>query len=203
LHTAGLLLVLQVALSTGGTGADEHLLAGARSFREGRFDEALVEFRVAQTLGSPDASAYAGAALVKLDRPEEAIQSFGGGDEPGRDALIDYYRALACYEARLYLCADRLLAGVGERSGPRIADQAAKIRSGIAAELAAEPSRVAVDWYLARCSERNDAKRPILVAAYCREAAGLARRRKDQYGRAEAEAMLARLGRGSRAGSRQ
>lgn len=203
MHAAGFLLVLQVVLSTGGTGADEHLLAGARSFREGRFEEALVEFRVAQTLGSPDASAYAGAALVKLGRPEEAIQAFGGGEEPGRDALIDYYRALACYEARLYLCADRLLAGLGERSGPRIADQAAKIRSAITAELAEEPSRAAVDWYLARCSARNDATRPVLAVAYCREAAGLAGRRKDRYGRAAAEAMLARLGHGSRAGSRQ
>lgn len=203
MNTAGLLLVLQIALSTGGSGAGEHLLAGARSFREGRFEEALVEFRVAQNLGSPDALGYAGATLVKLGRPEEAIQAFGGGEEPGRDALMDYFRALACYEARLYLCADRLFAGVGERSGPRIAEQATKIRSDIAAELAQEPSREAVDWYLARCSAEQDARRPVLASAYCREAAGLASRRKDRYGRAQAEAAFARMEQKSRAGSQK
>ena len=42
----GLSLALAVAISAA-PGADEHLLAGARAFRDGHFDAALVEFRVA------------------------------------------------------------------------------------------------------------------------------------------------------------
>jgi tetratricopeptide (TPR) repeat protein len=193
LNTAGLVLFLGVTLSTGGTGADEHLLAGARSFREGRFDEALVEFRVAQNLGSRDAAGYVAASLVKLDRPEEAIEAFGGVEAPGRDALLDYYRALACYDARLYLCADRILAEVGERSGPRIAAQARKIRADVAAVLTPEPGQASIDWYLSICSARLQAGRAVLAQAYCREAAELSGRRKDAYRRSDAVALLARL----------
>ncbi|SRR6266542_1974716 len=183
-------LLLGLALTT--PGAEEHLVAGARHFREGRFDTALVEFRVAERLGAKEASGYAGASLVKLQRPEEALEAFGAAGAGG-DALLDYYRALACYDARLFLCADRILAAVGERSGPRIAGQARKMRADIAAALAQEPAQEAVDWYLGRCSAGADAQRPALAAAYCREAAGLADRRKDRYRRGDALAALATL----------
>jgi tetratricopeptide (TPR) repeat protein len=203
LHTAGLLLAIGITLGSGGTGADEHLLAGARAFREGRFEQALVEFSVAQGLGSQDAAPYAAASLVKLGRAEEAVEAFGGGDGPGRDALIDYYRAMACYQARLYVCADRILAGLGDRTGPRIAGQAVKVRAAIAAELAKEPSQTAVDWYHARCQAASDGRRPILAAAYCREAIALAERREDRYRRSEAAAKLAKMGDGSSPGAKR
>lgn len=191
--TAGLLLVLGISLSAGGTGADGHLLAGARAFREGRFDTALVEFRVAQALGSREAAAYAASALVKLDRPEEAVDAFGE-DELARDALLDYYQATACYQARLYACADRLLAGIGNRSGPRIAEQVAKVRGAIAAALAKEPTQGAIDWYLAKCAASAGAGRAVLAAAQCREAAALSERRSDRYRHGDATSSLARLG---------
>lgn len=186
-------ITLLVGLLLSASGADEHLLAGARHFREGRFDAALVEFRVAEQLGAAEARGYAGASLVKLQRPEEALEAFGATSEPGRDALLDYYRALACYDARLFLCSDRILAALGERSGPRIAEQARKIRAGIAVTLTQEPAQEAVDWYLGRCSAGVEAQRPVLAAAYCREAAGLADRRKDRYRRSDALAALATL----------
>ncbi len=185
-------IVLALSLSAGGSGADEHLLAGARLFRDGRFAEALVEFRVAQKLGAPEAGGYAGASLVKLDRPEEAIEAFGGVEGAGRDALLDYYRATACYEARLYLAADRILAEVGARSGPRVAEQSAKLRAEIATALAKEPSRAAIDWYLAQCAERRARGRTILADAYCHMAAALSARRADHYGAAQAAATPAR-----------
>jgi tetratricopeptide (TPR) repeat protein len=185
--TTGLLL-LGFVLSAGGTGADEHLLAGAGFFREGRFTEALVEFRVAGRLGAPEASAYAGAALVKLDRPEEAIEAFGGVDAPGRDAVLDYYRALAAFEARLYVAADRLLAAVADRSGPRIGSQAAALRARIAPVLAKEPERAAIDWYRARCAVLKEEGRTVLASAYCAEATSLAERRADRHGLGSADA---------------
>ncbi len=179
----------------GGPGADEHLLAGARLFRSERYGEALVEFRVAQRLGAEGAGGYAAASLVKLDRPEEALEAFAALDASGlaRDPLLDYYRALACYQARLYLCADRHLAEVGERTGPRIGAQVRKIRADIAALLAKEPSAAAIDWYHDRAGRTAEAGRAALAAAYYQEAAALAERRRDAHRRAEAVAALAQL----------
>ncbi len=100
---------------------------------------------------------------------------------------------IACYQARLHLCADRLLAGVGARSGPRIAEQAARARAAIASELAKEPPQPTIDWYLARCGERREAGRATLAAAFCQEALGLSERRADRYRMSEAATQLASL----------
>ncbi len=177
----------------GRTGADEHVLAGANLFRAERYGEALVEFRVAQRLGAADAAGYAAASLVKLGRSEEALEAFASIEGTARDPLLEYYRALACYQARLFLCADRFLAAVGERTGPRIGAQVRKIRGDIAALLAAEPSAAAIDWYHDRGSRAVAADHPVLAEAYYQEAVGLAERRRDRHRRAEALAALARL----------
>jgi tetratricopeptide (TPR) repeat protein len=170
---SGPIVALALLLTAGSSGAAEHLLAGARQFRAGRYAEALVEFRVAQRLGSAEASSYGGAALVKLGRYEEALEAFGGVEGTGPDALMDYYRAVAAYEARLYVAADRLLASVGERAGPKIAEQAARLRADIAAALRTAPPTSTTAWYLARCAELRGQKRDVLAAAYCREATDL------------------------------
>jgi hypothetical protein len=188
--------VLAVVWLAAGTGpADAHVLEGARLFRENRFAEALVEFRVAERLGAAEARAYAGAALVKLDRPEDALELFEGpgAPAPGAHPLLDYYHALACYGARLYRCADQLLATVGERTGPRIAEQARQIRRDIASALPAEPPADSVDWYLARAAERAAGGRTVLARAFAAEARALGAGRPDRHGVAQAEAVLAKL----------
>jgi hypothetical protein len=185
------LLTVAALVVSAGPAAGEHLLAGAGAFRDGRFDVALVEFRVAEKLGAPEASAYAGAALVKLGRPEEAVEAFAaspGGD----DELLEWYRAVACYDARLYLCADRVLAAV-DRSGPRITTEVRRLRAEIARVLAPEPTTASVDWYLSRCEARRAEGRAALATAYCREAADLGGRRPDRHGAARASAALAHL----------
>ncbi|HZZ82901.1 MAG TPA: hypothetical protein VFE30_00020 [Anaeromyxobacteraceae bacterium] len=179
---AALSLALSMSLSAGGAGAGEHLLAGAGLFREARYAEALVEFRVAQRLGAAEAAGYAGATLVQLGRPDEALEAFGGPDAPARDALLDYYRGLAAFDARLYLAADRALTSLGSRAGPRIAGQAARLRQEIATALSGEPPRTAVDWYLARCAEYRGQQREVLARAFCRESSELGARRADRYG---------------------
>src|SRR6516225_9338445 len=156
------------------TGAEEHLLAGARFFKEGRFAEALVEFRVAQKAGSEDALWYVGATLQKLGRCEEALEAFAAADPTSHDALLDYYRALACYDARLYLCADKLLASVRDRSGPRIAALVQEVRAKIAVALSGGPSTDAIDWYHQRAGEALGQGRKLLAAAYLEEAQALA-----------------------------
>jgi hypothetical protein len=183
---SGLVLLLGLTFSAGGPGADEHLLAGARAFREARYAEALVEFRVAQGLGAPDAARYAAVALVKLGRPEEAIEAFGGLDGHGPDALVDYYRAVAAFEARLYIAADRLLATIADRAGPRIGEQVARMRADIAGALKAEPTTAAIDWYLERRGAARAEGHLVLAAAHGREAVALSERRPDRYRHAEA-----------------
>jgi len=184
-----LALALLLAAGPAGPGADEHLLAGAQRFREGRFEEALVEFRVAARLGATGTEPYVASALVKLGRSEDAVELFGGDDAPGPDALIDYYRALACWGARLYGCADRLLAGVGDRSGPKVAEQAARLRAAIAAERRREPSQTAIDWYRGRCADEKRGGREALSKAYCREADELLARREGTSRRVAADGV--------------
>ena len=188
-------LISVVFLATGAPAADAHVLEGARLFRENRFPEALVEFRLADKLGSPDARGYAAAALVKLNRPEDALELFERPAAPasGADPLLDYYHARACYDLRLYLCADHLLAGVGSRTGPRIGDQAAQIRKDIATALPGEPAANVVGWYLKRSRDHAAGGRPVLARAFAREARDLGGRRADRQGVAEAEALLANL----------
>ena len=182
---------LVVATASGAVGED-HLLSGAQLFREGKFDRAYVEFSVAARLGAGgEASWYAAAALVKLKRSEEAIEAFAAAEQSApdaRDALLDYYRALACYDARLYSCARALLAGVIDQGGPRLDAQARAMSASISRLFAAQPATVALDWYHARGGEALRAGRPVLAAAYFEEAAALAVLRSDRYRLAEATA---------------
>jgi hypothetical protein len=188
-------IICMVYLATGAPAADAHVLEGARLFRENRFPEALVEFRMAERLGSPDARGYVAATLVKLSRPEDALELFErpGAALSGADPLLDYYHARACYDLRLYLCADDLLAGVGTRTGPRIGEQAQTIRRDIAAALKGEPAADAVSWYVKHARDHAGAGRPVLARAFAREARALGSRRADRQGVAEAEALLANL----------
>lgn len=179
--------LLGLSLASGGSGADEHVLAGARLFRESRYEEALAEFRRAEELGSERARGYAGAALVKLGRAGEALDQFESwGAAPGGDALLDYYHALACHGARLYARADRLLAGVEARGEPHLRELATRLRGQLAALLAGEPPRDAISWYLARCEEQGRRGRAASARAYCEEARVLGERRADRYGVAHA-----------------
>jgi tetratricopeptide (TPR) repeat protein len=190
-----LLLVLPAPAAMAAEGADGHMLAGARYFQAGHFTEALVEFRVAEKAGEDGAAWYVAATLVKLKRPEDALEEFtrAAAAAPGdRDALLDYYRALACYDARLYFCADRLLASIGEQPGPRIAAQARKIRADLGPVLAAAPSDAAIDWYHARGQAALAVGRAELAAGYFEEAISLAGARPDGHRRGEALAGLAR-----------
>lgn len=184
-----LALALLSTSAFAGAGADEHLLAGAREFRGGHFAEALVQFRVAEKLGrSNEAAWYAAACLVRLKRPEEAVEAFAVAEKraPGaRDELFDYYRAVACNDARLYLCADKLLAGVGDRAGPRIRDEAKKLRAVIEGMLKVEPPKGSIDWYQLRGQQALKRGRAELAKAYFHEVAGLSARRKDHYRPAE------------------
>jgi hypothetical protein len=191
-----LLLLLVSSAAWAQSSADDHMLAGARYFQAGRFTEALVEFRVAERAAADvGATWYVAATLVKLKRPEDAIMEFARAEAiapADRDALFDYYHALACYEGRLYFCADRLLAAVGEQAGPRIAAQARKIHTDLRPIISAPPAPAVIDWYHARAQGAIKAARVSLAMVYYEEAASLAALRPDGYRRGEARAALAR-----------
>jgi len=176
LNAALALLVASIVSATGDGG--EHLLAGARFFREGRFGEALVEFRVADGLGAEGARGYVAASLVKLERFEEALEAFDGLPL-GEDSLLDFYRALACYGAQLYGCADAILASVGGGGGPKILAEVAGLRREIAARHARRPGEAEVAWYAGRCAELGAQRRAVLARAYCQERAALEARLID------------------------
>jgi hypothetical protein len=82
---------------------------------------------------------------------------------------------------------------VGERTGPRIGEQARQIRQEIAAAIPAEPPADSVDWYLARARAQASGGKTLLARAYATEARGLGSRRADRHGVAEAQALLEKL----------
>jgi hypothetical protein len=174
---AAIAMLLASTLSVAGAG-DEQLLAGARHFREGRYGDALIAFRVADALGAEGARGYAAVSLVKLDRFEEALEVFDGVPESA-DALLSFYRALACYGARLYVCADEILKGLGDRGGPKITAEVASLRRDIEARRAQSPADDLIAGHARRCAELRAQKRAALADAYCRESAALGARRAE------------------------
>lgn len=177
-----------------------HLLSGARHFREGRFESALVEFQVARQLGARGAVQwYLAATLTKLGRPEAAIETFVAAAEEApaeRDALLGYYWAIACYEAKLLHCASARLEEVEREAGPRISELAKRVRAEITAVLGREPPSSAIDGCLSRGSEAMKRGRPAVAVAYFEEAKHLAALRPDRHRAGEATSLLAEARRG-------
>jgi hypothetical protein len=154
-----------------------------------------VEFRVAEALGSTEASWYAAASLLKLGRAEDAVEAFVLAERSNRaaaDALLEVYRGQACYAARLYLCADRWFASAGARAGPRLAPQLKALRDAIRNALQPDLLDPTIDRLLSRASELAGT-RPALASAYADEAVGLAARSLTRHRQAEATALSARL----------
>lgn len=165
--------------------AEPHLREGAIAFRAERYDAALVEFKVASRLGAPQADWYVGAALVKLGRSQDAVDAFAEARERApnaEDALLDYYAATACHDARLFVCADRLLGRITPRAGPKIASLAAELRARLLPVLRATPERSTIDWYLAEARLAEKAGKRARAQLYFAESAALASRRADHYG---------------------
>jgi tetratricopeptide (TPR) repeat protein len=185
-------MLLSCNLARAGTGAaDPHLVSGAQHFRDGRYEQALIEFKVAERLGaSADVLWYEAATLVKLERSEEAVQVFDRAERlapNAKDAVMQYYRAMALYQSRLYSLADRALAEVTEAAGPKIAQLVADTRARIAEYFKDAPTPRTVDLLLQRAEGAAAQNRTALAAAYFEEAAALAARRPDRYRQSDAE----------------
>jgi tetratricopeptide (TPR) repeat protein len=107
--------------------ATEHLLAGVREFRAGRFEAALREFRqVEHSDGATDLALYLGPTLYKLDRLEEARAVLAAYHRTGaRDPVADYYLGLSYYRLGLLRLAREIFLALDVReAGPKLAEGA-------------------------------------------------------------------------------
>jgi len=188
-------LVLASALSAAqpaAPAADTHVLTGARAFRDGDWATALVEFRVALKLGaSPGVHWYEGAALARAGRFEEAVGAFELAQELApaeRDPLLDYYRALACFEAHLWGCVAEVTEGLQRSGGPRIQQQVMAMAAEAKQLLSTEPPKSAIEACFVRAKA---ALAPPLARAWLREAARLAALRADHFRADDAARELA------------
>ncbi|HZW88199.1 MAG TPA: hypothetical protein VFF12_03905 [Myxococcaceae bacterium] len=197
-------LVLLIAAEPAVTPSESHLVAGAEAFRAETYEKALVEFRVAEALGSSEASWYVAASLLKLGRAEDAIEAFVGAERSNRaatDALLEVYHGQACYAAQLLLCADRWFESAAARAGPRLAPQLKALRTAIRDALQAGQVDPAIDQLLERAGALQHT-RPALAFAFAEEAAALASRSTTRHRQAEATTLASRLSAPTQRGSR-
>ncbi len=197
-------LALLLAAGPDVPASESHLVAGAEAFRAEAYEKALVEFRVAEALGSSEASWYAAASLLKLGRAEDAIEAFVLAERSNRsasDALLDVYRGQACYAAQLLLCADRWFESAGTRAGPRLAPQLKALRSAIRDALQPGQLDPAIDRFLDHAGALKDT-RPALAFAYAEEAAALASRSATRHRQVEAATLASKLSTPPQRGSR-
>ena len=188
------LVVTVVAASAFGQDADPHLRLGAAHFRAGRFEEAVVEFKVARELGSVgETHWYIAAALTRAGRHLDALEAFAKAEEEApqsADALFLYYRGVACSEAQLVVCAAGSFELAAQSAGPKVAEQARRLATEASALLAAEPPHEAIDELLLRAVAAARKGRARLSATVAREAAELASRRADRWRALEAQKFL-------------
>ena len=192
-------IVMATLVVSAGTGAraDEgsarHLLAGVHAFKEGRYEEALVELRIVQhSADAPaDLAFYLGPTLYKLGRHREALAVFVGSGAP-RDALTELYLGQTFYQLRLYRRARRSFAPLqGQGLGPALEDAAQRYVVAIDRLYASPPSVKAIDAYLADGVAVARAGEPLVAAEYFEEAREVEAFGPTPYRRAEIRTALA------------
>jgi len=178
-----------------------HLMAGVQAFKDGRYEEALVELRVVANApdAPPDLAFYLGPTLVQLGRDDEAIDVFLGS-KASRDELTDFYLGEAYYHLKLYRKARAVFAGLRSRGlGPVLEQGAARYVASIDAVYQQPPRGETIDYYVAQAHERaND---PILAAELLDEARQVEALSSDHRRHGELVTALAvqwnRIGRGT------
>lgn len=186
-----LLIVLCASAPAAADATAGHLLAGVRAFKEGRYEEALVELRVVAR--SPEAPAdlafYLGPTLYKLGRHREAITVFVASRAP-RDALSDFYLGQAYYQAQLYRKARGVFTSLRARGlGPTLDAAAARYLGAIDAVYRSPPRPETIDAYAAQAAEVAAAD-PVLAGELLDEARLVAELSPARYRRAELVAAL-------------
>jgi len=148
-----------------------HLLAGVRSFKDGKYEDALVELRVVAR--APDAPAdlafYLGPTLYKLGRYREALAVFVSS-KAAPDALTDFYLGQTYYQLKLYRKARGVFASLQARGlGPVLETAAASYVEAVDTAYRKPPEVVTIDSYIdtGRAALANE---PTIAAEYLDEA---------------------------------
>jgi len=149
------------------TSTTRHLLAGVHAFKEGHYEDALVELRVVAR--SPDAPAdlafYLGPTLYKLGRYREALAVFVSSTATS-DALTDFYLGETYYQLRLYRKARAVFDGLRARGlGPVLDAAVARYIAMVDALYVRAPTPATIDYYVELGTELAKAPDQALVAA--------------------------------------
>jgi FimV-like protein len=148
-----------------------HLLLGVRAFKDGRYDEALVELRLVARApdAPPDLAFYLGPTLYKLKRYDEALAAFVTSRAPP-DALTDFYRGETYYQLRLYRKARAVFAGLRARGlGPALDEAANRYAQMVDTAYKTAPTAGSLDYYIAQGLELAG-RDPALAGEYLDEA---------------------------------
>lgn len=187
---AGLLLVASSgwAQAPKEESADAHLVRGIDCFRERRYDEALIEFRIASEIRPDDGTLlhYIGAAYYEQGAYEDALMAFQRGLilAPGfGDEFSFYYMARACYRCRLYAAArDGFLKILELSPGSKFAQESRQFIAEIDGLLAKSPDRRTIDWYYDRGLQEIQKQRHLYAESYFREILALQERHPELKG---------------------
>lgn len=191
------LLVLLLALAAGPAAADDpstpsHLLAGVRAFKDGRYEDALVELRVVARApdAPPDLAFYLGPTLYKLGRYREALAVFVTS-RAAPDALTDFYAGQTYFQLRLYRKARAVFAGLRTRGlGPVLDEAAAHYVDAVDLAYRRPPEMATIDSYL-ETGLALAASDPAVAAEYLDEARLVERLAAAPHRRDEIVAALA------------
>jgi hypothetical protein len=159
-----------------------HLLAGVEAFQAGRYETALIEFRVVGRSPSPpaDLAFYLGPTLHKLGRHAEAAEVLLAVPAP-RELLAELYLGQALYQQRLFLAAREVFVGLrGRGLGPRLEGVVDRYVGLVEALYAAAPPIVVAGVYETAAVRELAAGRSRLAALYRREAAEIRQRAGDR-----------------------
>jgi tetratricopeptide (TPR) repeat protein len=175
LQLSSLAATIIVALAASGdqepSRTTRHLLDGVRAFREGRFAEALVEFRVVER--APDApvelSFYLGPTLYKLGRYKEALEVFLGSPSP-RDEITEFYLGTTYYQLKLFDAARRSFTALKGRLGPKLAEAAVRYVQEIDGLLIKTPLPSVTDRLFAQAHAALLANQTFTAGAFLEEA---------------------------------
>jgi FimV-like protein len=148
-----------------------HLLTGVRAFKDGRYEDALVELRIVARAADapPDLAFYLGPTLYKLGRHREALAVFATS-RAAPDALTELYLGQTYYQLRLYRKARAVFVGLRNRGlGPVLDEAATRHVDAIDAAYQQAPESVSVEFYLAE-GQALIARDPVVAAEYLDEA---------------------------------
>lgn len=171
LCAALVVLTLSGVLRADDAAGPRHLLQGVRAFKAERYEEALVELRMAAR--GPNAPAdlafYLGPTLYKLHRYDEALAVFVTS-RATPDALTDFYLGQTYYQLRLFRKARAVFAQLRARGlGPALEDAAGRYVSLIDATYQTPPPPGSIDYYLSEGVARA-AGGAVIAAEYLDEA---------------------------------